>query len=117
MNRSRAGRLGEDRAAALLEDKGYRIVARNVRSSRGEVDIVAQDGDTLVFVEVKSWRRYGLDSLEYAINALKRSRIIETAQYFLSVHREYNGMAIRFDVVFIGAAETIHLAEAFTECV
>jgi putative endonuclease len=93
-----------------------RVIARNVRSRVGEIDLVALDGDTIVFVEVKNWAAYGFDSLQYGVDEKKQRRIIETAKYFLSVHREYNSMAVRFDVVFICAAGTTHLASAFTEC-
>ncbi len=92
-----------------------RIVARNVRSGRGEIDIVALDGDTVVFVEVKSWRKYGIDDLEFAIDAGKIGRLVETAKFFLSRNREYNCMSVRFDVVFIDAGGPRHLASAFTE--
>jgi putative endonuclease len=97
------------------------IVARNIRSFRGEVDLVALDGQTLVFVEVKAWSVYSFESLSYGMNLQKQRRIIETAKYFLSVHREYNSMAVRFDVIFINPAATddskkiIHLRAAFTE--
>jgi putative endonuclease len=93
------------------------IIARNVRSPFGEVDIVAIDGDTLVFVEVKTWSSYGMEDLQYGINLKKQRRIIETAKYFLSANRKFNGKAVRFDVVFIGKEAITHLAEAFTECV
>jgi putative endonuclease len=109
------GQEGEDRAAAALEAAGMSIVARNVRSPQGEVDIVALDGETLVFVEVKTWSAYGFEDLSYSINLKKQRRIIETANYFLSEHREFNGKAIRFDVVFAGKEAIIHLASAFTE--
>ncbi|MDR0512191.1 MAG: YraN family protein [Treponema sp.] len=109
------GREGEAQAAAFLEKKGMQIVEQNFRHSRGEVDIIALDGDTLVFVEVKSWQAYGIDALEYAIDNKKRRKIIETSKYFLSLHREYKYMIIRFDVVFISSAKIIHLASAFTE--
>jgi putative endonuclease len=114
---SAAGRNGEEKAAAALEQAGMSIVARNVRSPRGEVDIVALDGDVLVFVEVKSWSTYGFEELQYGINLKKRRRIIETAKYFLAAHREYNGMAVRFDVVFVGKDALTHLASAFMESV
>jgi putative endonuclease len=105
-----------------------RILASNFRSPVGEVDLVAQDGDAIVFVEVKTWARRGIADLEYGINYKKQRRIIETAKYFLMVHREYNGMTIRFDVVFIGeiplspvispgAPSIYHLASAFMEYV
>jgi putative endonuclease len=116
-----AGRDGESRAAAYLEAAGLKIIARNVRSPRGEVDLVALEDQTIVFIEVKSWSVYTFDSLAYGVNPKKQRHIIETAKYFLSVHREYNSMAVRFDVVFINPAamadpgKTIHLRSAFME--
>ncbi|MDR0452108.1 MAG: YraN family protein [Treponema sp.] len=121
MRRVSAGRDGESRAAAYLEACGLTIVARNIRSFCGEVDLVALEGQTLVFVEVKAWSAYSFESLSYGIGRQKQRRIIETAKYFLSVHREYNSMAVRFDVVFINPAAApdsgaiTHLRAAFTE--
>jgi putative endonuclease len=116
-----AGRDGESRAAAYLEAAGFKIVARNVRCPYGEVDLVALEEQTIVFIEVKSWSVYAIDNLAYSVNLKKQRRIIETAKYFLSVHREYNSMAVRFDVIFINPAamadsgKTIHLRSAFME--
>jgi putative endonuclease len=121
LRRVSAGRDGESRAAAYLEAAGLKIIARNFRSRYGEVDLVALDDQTIVFVEVKSWSVYTFDSLAYGLDSKKQRRIIETAKYFLSVHREYNSMAVRFDVVFIGPAamadseKIIHLRAAFME--
>lgn len=115
MNRTAIGRQGEDQAARFLESLGLRIVARNFRTRRGEVDIIALDGDTLVFTEVKAWSRYGIEDLELAVGSRKIARIVETAKIFLSYHREYNSMAVRFDLVFIGSSGIRHLASAFTE--
>ncbi|MDR0669562.1 MAG: YraN family protein [Treponema sp.] len=127
MHSAGKGRLGEQYAARLLEKAGMCVLASNFRSPMGEVDLIAQDRGTLVFVEVKSWNSRGIADLEYGINREKQRRIIETAKYFLAGHRKYNEMAIRFDVVFIGktplpspktAAPVIrHLASAFVECV
>ena len=111
------GRIGENTAALFLENKGMRIICRNFRHRGGEVDIIALDGETLVFVEVKTWSSYGIEALEYGLNHKKQRRIIETAKYFLSVHREYRYMAVRFDVVFIAAQGITHLASAFAESV
>jgi putative endonuclease len=91
------------------------IIARNVRSPCGEVDIIALEGEVLVFVEVKTWSAYGLENLQYSVNDKKQRRIIETAKYFLSTHREYNGKAVRFDVVLAGKGAVTHLASAFME--
>jgi putative endonuclease len=115
MASSGPGRAGENRAAAALEAAGMKIIARNVRSPRGEIDLVALDKETIVFVEVKTWSSYGIEALEYGVNEKKQSRIIETAKYFLSLHREYNYMAVRFDVVFISPETITHLASAFME--
>ena len=111
------GQAGEESAALLLEKKGMKVLEKNFRSRTGEVDIIAMDGETLVFVEVKTWSVYGIDALEQAVNAKKKRKIIETSKYFLSLHREYRYMAIRFDVIFISPDEITHLASAFTECV
>jgi putative endonuclease len=115
MPSSTAGREGESRAAAALERAGMKIIARNVRSPEGEVDLVALDGDVIVFIEVKAWKFNGIEDLEYGINQKKQRRIIETAKYFLFLHREYSYMAVRFDVVFVGPEAITHLASAFTE--
>jgi putative endonuclease len=114
---SGAGRQGEAKAAEALEKAGMSIIEKNVRSPGGEVDIVALDGETIVFIEVKSWLNYGIEELQYGINLKKQRRIIETAKYFLAAHREYNGMAVRFDVVFVGKNTITHLASAFMEYV
>ena len=109
------GHSGEVAAASYLEKKGMQILEKNFRSRKGEVDIIALDGETLVFAEVKSWSVYGIDCLEHAMNAKKCQKIIETSKYFLSLHREYRYMAIRFDVVFVSPTGITHLASAFSE--
>ena len=109
------GKKGENRAAEALEAAGMSIIARNFRSKNGEIDIIALDGETLVFIEVKAWSVYGLENLSYSLSPKKQCRIIETAKYFLSIHRQYYGRAIRFDVVFVGKEAVTHLASAFME--
>jgi putative endonuclease len=129
-SKSSRGLEGETRAAAALEKKGMRILARNFRARTGEIDIIAREAETIVFVEVKTWTHYGFEDLRLGINEKKQRRIIETAKYFLLEHREYNGMGVRFDVVFISPHDRgqatgnqgsgsqgslIHLASAFME--
>lgn len=115
MNRSAAGKAGEDEAARFLERSGLRVIGRNFRSRRGEIDLIAVDGETLVFVEVKAWRTYGFEDLERSIDKRKVARLIETAKFFLSLNREYNCMTVRFDLIFIGPDGIRHLASAFGE--
>ena len=109
------GKKGEERAVQALESAGLSILARNFRSQAGEIDIIALDGETLVFAEVKAWSAYGMENLSYSLSSKKQRRIIETAKYFLSINRQYYGRAIRFDVVFVGKEAVTHLASAFME--
>jgi len=115
MHKAGLGKEGENRAVQALEMAGMNIITRNFRSKMGEIDIIALDGETLVFVEVKAWSALGIENLSYSLNPKKQNRIIETAKYFLSVYRQYYGRAIRFDVVFIDKEAVTHLASAFTE--
>jgi len=109
------GNAGEAAAVLLLQEKGMRILEKNYRSRQGEVDIIALDQETVVFAEVKTWSSYGIEALEQALNYKKQHKIIETSKYFLSLHREYRYMAVRFDVIFISPLGITHLASAFTE--
>jgi putative endonuclease len=111
----RKGRAGEAAAAFFLEEKGMKILEKNFRSRSGEVDIIAREGEVIVFTEVKTWTTLEIDALEHALDAKKQRKIIETSKYFLSLHREYRYMAIRYDVVFISQKGITHLASAFTE--
>ena len=90
------GRAGEDLAASWLEGRGYTILSRNWRVREGELDIVAERGDTVAFVEVK-WRRDARFSAPgEAVNAKKRSRLRKTAALWMAEYGEKNA---RFDVI------------------
>jgi len=117
MRKTNKGKEGENKAAEFLEKAGMQILARNFRSPVGEVDIIALEKETIVFVEVKTWFALGIEELQYSISKRKQSRIIETANYFLNSQRKYSCMAVRFDVIFIGPAAITHLAGAFMESV
>lgn len=78
-------------------------MARNWRTRRGEIDIIGVDGDTLVFVEVKTWPHGQEGDLEKVIGPAKSKRMIETAKCFLVAHRQYSSMYVRFDVVFVSS--------------
>jgi len=114
-NSAKLGKEGENRAVEALQTAGMSIIARNFRSRQGEIDIIALDGEILVFIEVKAYSKFGLESLAHSISPKKQRRIIETAKYFLSIHRQYYGRAIRFDVIFIGNEAVSHIASAFME--
>jgi len=110
-----SGKQGEDFAAASLEAAGFQIITRNFRSKIGEIDIIALDGETIVFIEVKTWSVFGMEDLRYGIDIKKQQKIINTAKFFLLENRKYSNMAIRFDVVFVKNDTFNHLASAFTE--
>ncbi len=103
MNTSEKGKKGEDCAVRFLEQQGYEIVDRNYRGYRGEIDIVARENETIVFVEVKTWDSFGVDELEYAINKEKQARIEKTAKHYLHVHDEFRELVVRFDVIFLSS--------------
>jgi putative endonuclease len=81
--RKQTGRRGEDIAASHLVDKGYKIIQRNWRCSVGELDIVAEDGDTLVFVEVRTRKGQRFGTAEESVTPTKQARLIELAQTYL----------------------------------
>jgi putative endonuclease len=93
------GKIGEDLAVAELERRGYAIIARRYRGRRGELDIIARDDDTMVFVEVKARasRRFGAPS--EAVTWDKQQRIIALALDYTARHHVTR--ACRFDVVSI----------------
>ena len=102
MSRARValGKIGEDLACQELERRGYAIVARRYRRRGGELDIVARDGPTLVFVEVKTRDGRNFGEASEAVTRLKRRRIIDLALDYIVRHRVI-GCPCRFDVVAI----------------
>ena len=95
------GRAGEDAAVALLEAYGYRIVARNVRLPGGEIDVIARDGDTVVFVEVKARASAAFGRALGAVDARKRRALRALAADWLQVAAPR--ASARFDVVTFDA--------------
>lgn len=97
-DRRALGLAGEDAAAAFLEARGYEIVARNVRSRDGEIDIVAARDDLVAYVEVKtrSSRAYGIPA--EAVTPRKAARIRRLAAAHLATSDRRAG-TVRFDVI------------------
>jgi len=97
--RRRLGQFGEDLAAQHLERLGYEIVARNHRTRHGELDIVAADAATLVFVEVKT-RRAGPGAPFDALDDRKRGQVRRmAAEYLACVSSRPRGRELRFDAI------------------
>jgi putative endonuclease len=95
-----SGRRGEDLASLLLEENLVSILARNVRYPDGEIDIVADDSGTTVFVEVKRRRDSALGAPAEAVTVLKRRRVVRAARRWLAAHPS-RGRSVRFDVVAV----------------
>jgi len=92
------GAEGEARAAALLEARGYRIVARNVRADGVEMDLVVARAGLVAFVEVKTRRSRRGGAPEEAVDARKRARLVRAASAWLRAHGA-GVRRVRFDVV------------------
>lgn len=113
MNKRAIGTEYEQKAAAYLEQQGYQILERNYRCRIGEIDLIAQDGRYLVFVEVKyrSDKRagYGYEAVDYR----KQQRIIRTAQWYLAEKKTLWERPCRFDVLSFLREEVTLIKDAF----
>ncbi len=98
------GRSGEDRAARHLAKLGYRMLERNYRTRQGEIDLIALDGDTIVFVEVKTRTNNAYGAPELAVDQRKQGRMAKAALGYLR-HKQLHQMPCRFDVVAITETE------------
>ena len=114
------GRAAEEAAARHLIAHGWRLLGRNVRIGRGELDIVARRGPVLAFVEVKARRTRTCGAPEDAVSALKRRQVARLAELWLAARPwALNGVDdVRFDIIAVDATSfpsTIrHLSAAFT---
>ena len=111
------GLTAESKAARYLKRKGYRILERNVRSSSGELDLVAQVGDIVVFVEVKARRTSAYGGAPYAIDAHKQAKLVKLAAQYVVRHGLSNRVC-RFDVILCtedsaGRLAIEHIEQAF----
>lgn len=97
---SNLGRLGESYAVSYLSRKHFIILERNFRAGYGEIDIVAMDHGSLVFVEVKTRSTLNFGSPQSAVTPMKLREIIKTAQYYMLTHPG-KPKQIRIDVVAI----------------
>lgn len=100
MNKTSVGRQGEEVAIQLLRKKGYRILDRNVKARFGEIDLVAKDGRTLCFVEVKAATDLRCGFPEEWITERKKWRLSRLALWYLKLTHQPD-VPIRFDVVSI----------------
>lgn len=103
------GKIAEQAAAAFLQNKGLRLITSNYYCRRGEIDIIAEDGATLVFVEVR--RRRHMSAAAESINPRKQQRLTAAATHYLAADGE---RPCRFDVVLVDGNNKINwLRNAF----
>ena len=107
------GLKGEEIAAQYLSEHGMRLLEHRYREKTGEIDLIMEDGDTLVFVEVKA--RFSCtskgDGLR-AVTSAKQKKIAKTATLYLLKHG-WMRRSIRFDVVEVGGEDILHVPNAF----
>lgn len=113
--RQQLGKEGEDAACYYLTQKGYTILRRNFRAGRAEIDIIAQDGDTIVFIEVKTRETDKYGDPEDAVSKAKQKMLTEGAEAYLETLDE--PQESRYDIVSVilnqYKTEVTHLEDAF----
>lgn len=112
------GKQGEDEASVFLKKRGYKILERNFKKRYGDIDIVAKDSDTLVFIEVKTRRTNQFGSGLEAITPWKIRALVQSAHFYKLKHPELPER-LRIDVVAVklspgGGVERIELVKNVT---
>ena len=102
MTKRADGNAAESLAAAWLEQQGLRIVTRNYHCRSGEIDLIARDGDSLVFVEVRLRRSSAFGGAAESVNRAKQTRILSAARHYLMNQPE---QPCRFDVIALDALD------------
>ncbi len=111
------GAQGERAAVQFLRHAGFRIIDKNFRTAIGEIDVIALDAETIVFVEVKTLRSDAAGDPEGKVDRRKQDKLLRVARDWLTRHR-YPDRAYRFDAVSVvmpatGEPEIRHIVEAF----
>lgn len=111
-SRQQYGKFGEDLATRFLTRNGYKVLETNFRNSFGEIDIIAMDRDTIVFVEVRSRHSNRFGPAQGSVNRAKQRKISMVALGYLKAKGKI-GKKARFDVVAISSAEGKDHVELF----
>ena len=94
------GRWGEEKAKFYVKENGYKIIEENFRISRGEIDLIAEKENTIIFIEVKTRKNSFFGPPQSAVNWKKQNKIKKIARCFL-VNNNYKDYKKRFDVIAI----------------
>jgi putative endonuclease len=106
------GLLGEEIAIETLKGKGYKVVERNHRNRLGEIDVIAEEGGCLVFIEVKKRNSARFGESLWAIDARKRRHLIRAALLYMKIHKSFD-RSVRFDVIGIDGERVKIVKNAF----
>jgi putative endonuclease len=98
------GKQAEDLACRYLQDRGLQLLHRNYRSKAGEIDLILQDTDSLVFVEVRYRRQPGFGSAAESVDRRKQSKLVACARHFLQTHADTACQPCRFDVISVNGS-------------
>jgi putative endonuclease len=98
------GKIGEDLARQRLKDLGYRIINANYTCALGEIDLIARDGDVLVFVEIKTRKKQSLGLAKEAVTKRKQVKLSKVALAYMKSNNLLGSKA-RFDVVAVGVSD------------
>lgn len=102
-HRRHLGQQAETQALRHLEGTGLKLLKRNARAGRGEIDLILRDGDTLVFVEVRAREDGALVTAAESLSARKCAKVRETAERLIASQPAWQGLYCRFDVVAVTA--------------
>ncbi|MDD4003446.1 MAG: YraN family protein [Clostridia bacterium] len=112
MNNVQYGKKGEDCAAKYIKNKGYKIVERNFTVKQGEIDIIATQKDTIVFIEVKT-RHKASDILpSQSVGAVKQAKYRKVALLYIKMNKLFN-RSCRFDIIEVCGGKINHIENAF----
>lgn len=112
-NNRTCGTLYEEMAAGYLQNNGLQILEKNFRTRYGEIDLIAKEGDTLVFAEIKYRRDSSRGYPQEAVGYRKQQKICRVSDYYRMQHRISEFQAVRFDVIGICGEELTWIRNAF----
>ncbi|MFN7097274.1 MAG: YraN family protein [Gammaproteobacteria bacterium] len=102
--RQQKGAQAEQLAQQFLEQQGLQFITKNFRCKQGEIDLIMQDNDTIVFIEVRHRVRTDFGSAAESVTVSKQTKVIKTATLFMIQQKWYQQKAVRFDVVTLQGA-------------
>lgn len=112
MNNVQYGKKGEDKAARHLKKTGCIVLERNFTCPFGEIDIIARQGETIIFAEVKARKNVSEILPSQSVGALKQSRYRNAASFYIKINNLFENK-FRFDVIEISGEKINHIPNAF----